>query len=541
MTSTTSFSLTISFRKSASRNYGRALEIASKLRNFKPISSPGASNSIVVSAEEFREEIDRLEDLMVMIKSWRGTEYLLDGTSVPYYRLESIRAIFRCSSIRSRTSSSDRHCRRSEKDEEWGCRFLDGVQPGIPAEPWMSLQGRCWFSFGYFETPRVWVIEKERIKDALRREAESKKLSLCAHYSFDRALEHLAGLPDRIDLDASKEWVVKREVGSDGRVMEEKPVTIEPASWSGSRPSCVNMSYSLADYSSRRGPAMSKARVIPDVRFEEVGGIDEILQKVREVIELPMEQPELFKHLGIRPHRGVLLYGPPGCGKTLIAKAIANEIKAHFIAIRGPELLSKWHGESEQNLRDVFDEAILLKPSIILFDEIDALAQRRTSSEIGRIEARFVNQLLTLMDGIEDTSGICVIATTNRPDLLDEALLRPGRFDYTLEVQKPNAAGCRRILEIHTRKMPLDHSVDLAAFSSRLVGLSGADIAYLIREAGYCCIRRLTDAPALLNSDALTGEQLSSFVINGEDLEQALRSFEDKASDAASTGPDDLV
>jgi SpoVK/Ycf46/Vps4 family AAA+-type ATPase len=203
----------------------------------------------------------------------------------------------------------------------------------------------------------------------------------------------------------------------------------------------------------------------------------------------------------VKPHKGILLYGPPGCGKTLIAKAIANEVKAHFISIRGPELLSKYYGQSEENLRDIFGEARYLQPSIIFFDEIDSVAQRRSGEEYLRFESRFVNQLLTLMDGIEDYENVCVIASTNRAELMDEALLRPGRFDYMLEVRKPTRHGCYKIFALHTRNMPISRDFDMKRFSEKLEGLSGADIAFIAREGAYNCLRETIDVESLIQAE----------------------------------------
>ena len=218
--------------------------------------------------------------------------------------------------------------------------------------------------------------------------------------------------------------------------------------------------------------------------------MDEVVTKVREVVELPIRHPELMKHLGITPHKGVILYGPPGCGKTLLAKAIANEVNAHFASVKGPELYSKWVGESEERLRALFDHAREFAPSIIFFDEIDAIASRRSGNDANRHSAAFLNQLLTLMDGVETYTNVFILGATNRLELLDEAILRPGRFDYALEVKRPSPEGCRKILGIHTHRMPLGAGVDLDAIAAELEGRTGAEIAYVAREAAYNCLRR---------------------------------------------------
>lgn len=237
------------------------------------------------------------------------------------------------------------------------------------------------------------------------------------------------------------------------------------------------------------------------------------------MVELPLKLPQVFKHLGIEPHRGILLYGPPGCGKTMIAKAIANEVQAHFIGIKGPELLNPYEGISEANLRKVFEEAREFQPSIIIFDEIDAIAQKRTGAENARYYSQFLNQLLSLMDGIEEFGNVAVIASTNRKELLDEALLRPGRFDYTIYIDKPTKKGCYEILRIKIKNMPLDNNFDLKAFSEKLFGLSGAEINFIVKEAAYNCIRRNIDLNKALKESFEV--DYSRFVITEDDFNKA--------------------
>ncbi len=202
-------------------------------------------------------------------------------------------------------------------------------------------------------------------------------------------------------------------------------------------------------------PAEEVTRAVPDVTYEDIGGLKRELRLVREMIELPLKHPELFERLGIEPPKGVLLYGPPGTGKTLIAKAVANEVNAHFIPISGPEIMSKYYGESEQRLREIFEEAKENAPSIIFIDEIDSIAPKR-EEVTGEVERRVVAQLLTLMDGLEARGQVIVIGATNRPDAVDPALRRPGRFDREIEIGVPDKEGRKEILQIHTRSMPIE-------------------------------------------------------------------------------------
>ncbi|ADL19616.1 Cell division control protein 48, AAA family [Acidilobus saccharovorans 345-15] len=224
------------------------------------------------------------------------------------------------------------------------------------------------------------------------------------------------------------------------------------------------------------------------VTWEDIGDLEEAKQRIREIVELPMKHPEIFQRLGIEPPKGILLYGPPGTGKTLLAKALANEIGAYFIAINGPEIMSKFYGESEERLREVFKEAQENAPSIIFIDEIDSIAPKR-EEVTGEVEKRVVAQLLTLMDGIQERGKVIVIGATNRPEDLDPALRRPGRFDREIEIRPPDKQGRLEILQVHTRNMPLDSDVNLAEIADLTKGYTGADLAALAKEAAMAAVR----------------------------------------------------
>ena len=255
---------------------------------------------------------------------------------------------------------------------------------------------------------------------------------------------------------------------------------------------------------------------VPRVTYEDIGGMKHIIQRVRELIELPLRHPELFRKLGIEPPKGILLYGPPGTGKTLLAKAVANEADANFIAINGPEIMSKFYGESEQRLREIFEQAKKNAPSIIFIDEIDAIAPKR-DEVVGEVERRVVAQLLALMDGLESRGDVIVIAATNRPNALDPALRRPGRFDREIEIPLPDKQGRYEILQIHTRGMPLAPNVDLEKLAEITHGYTGADLAALVKEAALHALRRYL--PEIdLDSDTIPAEILEKMEVRMEDF-----------------------
>jgi transitional endoplasmic reticulum ATPase len=260
---------------------------------------------------------------------------------------------------------------------------------------------------------------------------------------------------------------------------------------------------------------------VPKVTYEDIGGLKDVIYKIRELVELPLRHPELFRRLGIEPPKGILLYGPPGTGKTLLAKAVANESDAYFIAINGPEIMSKFYGESEQRLREIFEEAKKNAPSIIFIDEIDAIAPKR-DEVVGEVERRVVAQLLALMDGLESRGQVIVIAATNRPNAIDPALRRPGRFDREIEVPLPDKRGRLEILQIHTRHMPLADDVDLEKIAEMTKGYTGADLAALVKEAAMHALRRYL--PEIdIEQEKIPIEVLEKMVVKMEDFLAAFK------------------
>lgn len=403
-----------------------------------------------------------------------------------------------------------------DRPEGWGYSLLNAIDRYLPDSIEAMLTGKYWFQFGTFIGEGIWSVDKNQIRAILKQQAEDRMLHFCPSFDMGKTEGIIDRLPDTIDARENPNWSVYFVKEVDGSRVHERPGGVV---------------HKLTGRSGKRANETDQAekteavRNIPMVSFGDIGGIDHIISRVREVIELPLKNPGLFKHMGIKPHKGIMLYGPPGCGKTMIAKAIAHEVKAHFISVKGPELLNKYYGQSEENLRNLFNEARDLEPAIIFFDEIDAIAQKRSGSDNLRMDARFVNQLLTLMDGIEDFGRVCVIGATNRVELIDEALLRPGRFDYRLEVKKPDAAGCRKIFKITTKGMPLADDVDADGFSGKLTGLTGADIAYIAREAAYICLRRNMDLKNGFDPEKAEATVYAHFRIEARDFDEALKSL----------------
>ncbi len=334
----------------------------------------------------------------------------------------------------------DREIRINPPDEKGRLEILQIHTRGMPLDEDVDLEDLARRTIGFTGADL----------EALCKEAALKALK--------EWVKELKDIPDRVPTEILEKIKVKKEH------FEEALQMVEPS-------------------------AMREVLVqTPNVRWDDIGGLEEVKQKLREAVEWPLQDPEAFAAVGIKPPKGIVLYGPPGCGKTLLAKAVATESNASFIAVKGPELISKWVGESERRIRDIFKKARQVAPAIIFFDEFDSISKVRGTSLTDATE-RMVNQLLTELDGIEELERVTVIAATNRIDLIDPALLRPGRLELKIEIPLPDEKGRLEILRVHTRNMPLARDVDLEEYAKKTDGWSGADLEFLCREAGMNALR----------------------------------------------------
>ncbi|MCQ5377750.1 MAG: AAA family ATPase, partial [Candidatus Methanomethylicia archaeon] len=268
---------------------------------------------------------------------------------------------------------------------------------------------------------------------------------------------------------------------------------------------------------------------IPNVKWEDVGGLEDVKQELIESIEWPLKFADRFKRLGIKPPKGVLLYGPPGCGKTLLAKAVANESESNFITIKGPEIFSKWVGESERAIREVFRKARTAAPVVIFFDEIDSIAPMRgLGTSDAMVTERVISQILTEMDGLIGLMNVVVVGATNRPDIIDPALLRPGRFDRLLYIPEPDKDTRLQILKIHTRDMPLAKDVDLEKISSFTEGYAGSDIEAICREAGMMALRENPNVKEVMMKHFMAAKEKIRPTVN-EDMKKYYKAWEERS------------
>ncbi|MGE4422004.1 MAG: 26S protease regulatory subunit [Pseudodesulfovibrio sp.] len=446
-----------------------ALQVARLLPGFEATALDTGRCRVRCSLEEAAALRDVVLDLWEQVHARPGAALQLDARPLDLDGLRQALRMLDCGRAYDQERRGDAHCvPRSGWD--WGCLYLADVPPQAGDHgPDRSI-----------------------LKEHIAREAEARWLTLCPHFLPARIAAKVDALPDAA-LNS-----VPKDKEPDRKSMQPR----QPATEVGTS---------------------APERVIQVTTYADVGSLDSVVAALRETIELPLRHPEVLRRLGVAPHRGILLYGPPGCGKTLLARAVACESGARFFPVSGPELITKWHGESEEKLRELFQEAQKAQPSLIFFDEIDAIAQARSSSESLRLDARFTAQLLTLMDGVHDLGRVFILAATNRPDLLDKALLRPGRFDVLIEIPRPDRAGCQRILEIHARRLPLAKGVDLKRVARKLTGLTGADIALVAREAAHVCLRRTLTLNDLLQTAAIADTDLHRLQVTEDDLLSALK------------------
>ena len=499
--------LTILFPASVSPHLGQALTIAQAQKTFTENNGPeGLRYSVTFAAPE---ELEPYRLLWAMVRNWKGSQHLLDGVEIPF---DSVQETLDCFSEGQRLGNKD-----------W-C-FGDtagsvGFAPLFPCRfiPISEANHLGWFQYGSMNREKVFIVDKIKLRQRINYYLEKSNARFCPLLDGAAIDEIVRQLPSRIDPQKDEEWTYKQ-----GWVKGRFQVIGVEKKQSGTRtlPSAKPEKKETPDKTVKTEINQTAERDIPLVRYHQIGGLDSVISQVRESVELPMKMPQLFTHMGITPHRGILLYGPPGTGKTLIAKALANECQAHFIFVNGPELISKWHGETESNLRKIFEEAKAKAPSVILFDEVDALTPNRDQVTLN-YEAVAVSQLLSLMDGLVERGNVVVIGTTNRPQSVDAALKRPGRLDLHLEVGYPDLAGRRDILRIHTAAMPLADDVDLLRLAELTPDSSGADLASLCREAGLLCIREKITISMTEGVPDITPEEILELTVRQEHFLQAL-------------------
>jgi AAA+ superfamily predicted ATPase len=477
--------LEITFGWSSSPNYPRAVELAQSFRDY---TASGAGKALVHHVQ-VRVSLakdnpwDKLHLLMQLIAAWRSTRIRLDGQPARSWRLSfQVAQVKACYARKLQLHAGPGYCsgQNAPSDEvtQFGCRLSKGVSRQL--QPW-SPSERSWIDFGTLSTQRDrFQVDKEAIFQALQAETQRQVCIYCPAFHWYRVRNQIDRLPDELSLGPDSPFELKY---SD--LDRDQPLGIRLRTTAGLGPVGLSWRPAQPEPEAKSAPL----RQVPHVRYADVAGQEAALAAVRSVVELPLTHPEYFQALGVQPQSGILLYGPPGNGKTLLAKAVASETKAHFEVINGPEILSKWLGQSEARLRQVFQRARQLVPSMVLIDELDSLAPRREGL-CQQHDVQILAQLLVLLDGLGERGQVAVIGTTNRIEAIDPALRRPGRFDYHIEVPLPDARGRLAMLRVHLAKLKVAKSLELEPLVEQTAGFSGAELAALCREAGLVAVQR---------------------------------------------------
>lgn len=518
------FTFTIRFGKQPSPDYQAVLALATKFRMFLPAGEGSSTHVIETGNVEAMDKFEVFAKLMETIRHWDSAKIVKDGVELKPadFKLTEKHEVAACYHSYLEAENKEAWC--DERSPScWGCRMLNGIILRHDKAPY-SKTAKYWYQYGSFIDKNTWRVNREDLAKALEEIVKQKSIDFCPVFENVFFRRYLAALPLMVHMADTRNWDFVYSEDSTNSAKRWEPVNIRHLIQSEvPEPDRHPSDSSLAGHAAKDDTSSDAKylRRVPATTFADIGGVDEIIQNIRLMIELPILKPGLFDHLGVHPYRGILLWGDPGNGKTLIAKAIAHEVNAHFIPVAGPDILNKNFGQSEQNLREIFEEAREYQPAVIFIDEIDSIAQTRLSGESSKWYSTVVNQLLSLMDGIRDFGNVTVLASTNRPDLLDAALLRPGRFDYKLEIRKPNLPGCKRVLEIATRGMPLADDVDLFAFSESAVGYSAAEITFLAKEAAMVALRKAVEAGSVSMGPG-AGEDFSFLRITMDDFKTAL-------------------
>jgi len=511
--------LEITFSPSSSAHYAHAVRLAQSITGYR-LTGQGKDliHEVTVTVSLAHEATwQKLQQLLRLVANWRSALVTVAGQPVRFWalagRLAQVKACY-ARKVQHRAGAG--YC--SGKDTpgaeatHFGCRFCKGVCRRLDGSAYF---GASWIQFGTLSRQRdCFRVDKAAIRTTLEQQTRADACLFCPAFRWQRVRADVDALPDVVELGGDSKFAVQYSA-----INPKKALGIQPKE-SADRPGTV---FGLGLGVPRRDAEPTHVRNVPNVCYADVAGQDAALAQLKNVVELPLRHAAYFEALRVEPQSGILLYGPPGNGKTLLAKAVATECQAHFELISGPEILGRWVGQSEENLRRVFARARQLAPSVVLIDELDSLAPRREGLSQHH-EVQLLAQLLVLLDGLEARGRVAVVATTNRLQAIDPAVCRPGRFDYHIEVPYPDGHGRAAILQVCLAKMKTRPGLRVEALAEATAGCSGAELAALCREAGLHAIQR----------GLAQGIAAPQLVVSGQDLRHALAALGAKR---VATGP----
>jgi AAA+ superfamily predicted ATPase len=497
--------LEITFGKSPAAHYGQAVQRARAFTGYRQTGEGKAIVHMVRATLSLAHEAtwEKLHQLLRLVFGWRSTRVTVAGQVVRYWELASrLTQVRACYARKVRHGAGPGYCsgKRTPGDEAayFGCRFCQGISRQVDDQD-------SWIQFGTLSAKQdVFRVNKAAIFKTLEQQTRADGCLFCPAFRWQHVRADVDDLPELIAL------------GTDS-LFEVKISALNPKKALGIQPKKAPEEEDWVFPLDREAKAAESARNVPTVRYADIAGQDAALEQLKNVVELPLTHRSYFEALRVEPQSGVLLYGPPGNGKTLLAKAVATESNAHFELISGPEILSKWVGESEANLRKLFARARQLAPSVVLIDELDSIAPRRDRVSQHH-DVQVLSQLLVLLDGLEARGSLAIVATSNRLEAIDPALRRPGRFDYHIEVPVPDYQGRLAILQVCLAKMKTRGSLRIEALAEATAGYSGAELAALCREAGLQAIRR----------GLARGLAAQHLFVSRQDLQQALSALRAK-------------
>lgn len=528
---------------SRSSQYDSAVSIIEKLPNHS-FSGDGSKrvHLVTMSVDEAQRSVPKLIQLVELAAGWKPFSIKINAVVIRSRDFQNFLVkTLKCSSMYDRSVNKETFCRSSNSELHWPCKHI--TSPSLAIEECktdytFSSWAKYWFQHGELEIG-VWRVDKHSIRSKVEHSINDNCIAFCPHYESERVNQIIDQLPNTIDPNNDFDWKYQVKEESIGDMKEKVIVGVMPKDVDESLLRRSNSVYTVSlgfgrntinEVQETESEHRIESAQVPNITYKDIGGLSIQKQRIRETIELPFTHPEIYKHLGIKPHTGILLYGPPGNGKTMLAKAIANSLKASFFLVNGPELSNKYYGETESNVRQLFASARKQDRSVIFFDEIDAIAKTRNTTEASHLDSKVLTQLLSEMDGVKTESNVLVVGSTNRIDVIDEAMLRPGRLDFHLLIPNPDEEGREHLITLFLQSMPVGSDVELASYVKLSNGMSASEIQFVCKEAALNSLKRKISLDEAL--ETVGNIDLTCISVDGCDFKKAFQQFDYQRFDA---------